>query len=192
MAEKVVRKTTKKKAVPKKTTKKVVSKTTTVKRKTTTRKKTVAKTPSRKAPTPIASVRSVEKSSNRLVFISIAFFVTVLGISTIIGFSGEGQISIESAIATLKENAPQEERDKIDSVSIQKKNTANVLVPSGVPVEVPASEPVATSTDASASSTDATASSTDAVLEDVVTDENLESDLREDLPQERQEEIIEE
>ncbi len=159
MAEKVVAKTTKKKTVPKKATTKVASKSRVVKKKNTTiRKKAVPKKTARKAPTPIASVRAVEKTNNRMALFGIVFFILILGVSIVIGLSGEGQINIGTAISTLKENASQEERDKIDSVSVQKKNTANALVPSGVPVEVPASEPVATTT---ASSSIDTASSTD-------------------------------
>jgi len=167
MAEKAVRTTTAKKPVRKAAPKKAASKSVATKKPTT--KKVVRKTAVRKAPTPVATQKAETKSSNQIRIAGIVVFLLILGGSIAVGVSGDGQISIEGAISDQREVATPEQQTVIDSISVQEtKLPDGGLVPSGVPVEVPKPEPVASSTESIASSTESFATSTDAVSDEVV------------------------
>lgn len=162
MVEKAVRKTTVKKTpikvVAKKAASKTVSSTRTTPKTTTTRK----------APTPVATDRSNKRATSQRVAVGVSVFVVFLGISAVIGMSDAGQISVESTITERKQSASPEEKARIESIPVQQSQNAlpnGGLLPSGVPVNVPAPEPesVASSTEPSATSTEPVASSTDAV-----------------------------
>jgi len=118
MAEKVVRKTTRKKVATKKVTKKSTTKTVAPKKVPT---KTTKK-PARKAPTPVSQNNASDSRTKRLNILGFVLFFVVVGISAIIGISGGGEINIQTTINTLKENATTEERQRIESIPVQNKN----------------------------------------------------------------------
>ncbi|MFT5849941.1 MAG: hypothetical protein ACI9H6_000769 [Patiriisocius sp.] len=159
MPEKAVRKTTVKKTVRKTAPKKAVS-------------KTASRTVSRRAPTPVAAQKIQSQYTQRITIAGVGVFVIILAVSIFIGFSGDGQISINQTITEQKEAASPEELDRIESIPVQQAQNTKPdggLVPSGVPLEkvAPPVVPTASSTDATASSSDTVASSSDAVSEDV-------------------------
>ena len=159
MAEKEVRKTTTKKPVKKTAPKKVASKA--VPASKTPRRKPASKTPVRKAPTAVAQTKQIEKKSNIVLIFGLVFFALVVGGSIALGISGDGEISIETRIADIRENATPEERSIINSIPVQKVALPDGgLVPSGVPDAVPEPKPTASSSADSATSTDATATTT--------------------------------
>jgi len=177
MVEKAVRKTATKKTVRKTATKKAVSKTTS----------------RRKAPTPVAKQKQQSQHSQRMTLVAIGIFILILGTSIFIGFSGDGQISINETITQQKEDATPEELNRIESVPVQQTRSAQPdggLVPSGVPEEKVVPKPVATSTDSTASSSDATATSTDEVAEETSEDATEVGDTEEVIEPEIVEEPV--
>jgi len=199
MAEKAVRKPTKKpvkKAPVKKTG---VAKT--VSKKTPTKKPATRKAPTRTQP-------NVEKQSNLVLYSCIGIFVCVLGASAFIGMSDSGSIDIQEVVDQRNEQVPEEEQY---TISIPKDDVKKVLsgglVPSGAPpkeVAPPPKEEGTDSVDDTATSTEDNASSTEEISteesEEVVETEGIaeeetseqeiaEEEVAEDIPSEETRDI---
>jgi len=176
MAEKEI----KKKQVRKAASKKAVSKSVSTTKKPAT-KRVAKKSVTRKAPTLVAATLQDNKKNKIIVGVGIFVFMSVVGVSIVLGVSGDGAISIDEQVANMKENATPEERSRIESIPAQKKPVRDGgLVPSGVPVEKPKPKPEATPVDIIASTTEAAASSTPEVAEETQEEEGTqEEDLSE-------------
>ncbi len=170
MAEKEVRKKPTKKTTTKTAPKKAVAKRVTktpAKKKatttTTTRKRTTRTAATRKAPTPVAETQAYKRKNTLVLVSGMVVFVMVLGVSAVLGMSGQGAINIETRLAEIKEQATPEEREKMTSIPVKKSSLPDGgLVPSGVP-DAPVVPPQsASTTDIFATSTDEVASTTSA------------------------------
>lgn len=198
MSEEPVRKKATRKAAKKttrKTTRKVVAKTA-VKKKTATQ--------ARKAPTPIATTKSAEKSQKIVFYSGAAVCALILIVPITIAFFSEGEIVLSEAAGDLREGASVEEQNAINSLNDQEqrsKTRDGGLVASGVPVETAELEPptTASTTEDIATSTEAAASSTEAVvteedendLQPEVIEENVEVTPEEPLAEEESVDIPE-
>ena len=173
MAEKVVRRTTAKKTVRK------TSGVTTATR-TPARRSTVSSV--RKAPTELRSSTSVSrgKTHGKTFIIGLIFFVVLLGVSALIGYSDKGQLNVEATIAKRIQSATPEEQESLKDVPIQQQQTVvpnGGLVGMGQSAPPPPPEPVSTTTDSTATSTEETASSTSQAEEENTADESTEPEL---------------
>ncbi len=173
MPEKVVRKTTAKKTVRRTVTKTVPARSTV--------SKTVASS-GRKAPvriTPAPITASPRKKTPKPVFIGIALFIVLLGVSVAIGYSDTGELNVENMISLRKQNATGAEHEALLSVPTEQTDSA---VPNGGLVGMGQSDPVvvpavvATSTDSTATST-ATSSEASVTIEETTQAETSETQV---------------
>ena len=164
----------------------------------------VAKTPERKAPTPLASTAAERRQKKKQIFVVVTLILLGIGTSAAVGFVDSGQIDINAVVEARNErllagNATENDT-LVSEVAIPVQNTTNSgkadggLRGLGSQVKKPSPPPVvststATSSDLMASSTDSVASSTETIASstDEVTEETVSEDA---LPEE--EEVIEE
>jgi len=174
MAEKEVRKTTAKKTVRRTASKTIPARTSV--------RKTAAPS-ARKAPSRVVVERS-KGGSPKIFFGGLLFFVVLLGISAAIGFSGSGQLDVESSIAQRKQNASPEEQEIMKSVPVQQTQTAapnGGLVGMGDSEIPPPPPPVVETASSTASSTEATASSTEPIAEEQTEEPPVEEVVTEEV-----------
>lgn len=90
-------------------------------------RKTAASSSVRKAPprVTVATTKSKQVRSPKILIIGILLFVTLFGMSALIGMSDKGQLDVSKAITERKQNATPEEQEVLNRVpSQQNQNSA--------------------------------------------------------------------